>query len=66
MIPTTYRHLEPRQTFPEWMHEVNAMLLELCGMVSVDLPDAPYADWYQDRYSPMMAVKKALRNAKRY
>lgn len=50
-------------TFEQWMKLVDRWVARLCGMSFADLPDAPYADWYERGTTPMRAAKRAIRMA---
>lgn len=49
--------------FAVWMREVDAALVIICGLVTADLPDCTYRDWYDDGVSPKAAAKRARRQA---
>jgi len=48
--------------FKIWMQKVNAIVARH-GVSVEDLPDCPYADWYEDGMSPAAGAMHALRNA---
>jgi len=50
-------------TFEQWKNEVNKNISAICGMVSDDLPDCCYLDWYQDGVKPASAAKRAIKNS---
>lgn len=51
-------------TFEEWLRQVNLHIAKLTGgLVSDDLPDAPYYDMYDDGLGPQSAARRAIRNA---
>jgi hypothetical protein len=49
--------------FESWMAKVRTEITRMSGMDADDLPDAPYADWYEDDISPSQAARKAIKNA---
>ena len=49
--------------FQEWMARVDAVLAEQAGLLSEDLPDCCYRDWYDDGLKPWEAAEKALDEA---
>jgi hypothetical protein len=51
-------------TFAQWLSAVDAWLLARIGMVSADLPDCCYRDWFEDGVTPRQAASRALRNAR--
>jgi len=50
-------------TFEQWKNEVDKNISAICGMVSDDLPDCCYLDWYQDGVKPASAAKRAIKNS---
>ena len=52
-----------RQTFEEWMKEVGKEMWALVGCFPDDLPDWKYYDAYEDRVSPPVAAKRAIKAA---
>jgi hypothetical protein len=52
-----------KMTFEQWKNEVNKNISAICGMVSDDLPDCCYLDWYQDGVKPASAAKRAIKNS---
>lgn len=56
-------HMKAR-SFEEWMREVNAALLALCGMCADDLPDWRYADDWREGVNPGRSARRAIRYAK--
>lgn len=53
----------PRKSFEEWKAAVNTQVERLAGLSADDLPDAPYADWWEGGVSPASAAKRAIRAA---
>lgn len=51
-----------QNTFEIWMKKVDQELEARCGLVSLDLADMPYRDWYEDGYTPSEAAQEALEN----
>lgn len=49
--------------FEFWMRDVNASIMAKTGMSSMDLPDMPYRDWYDDGRSPKSAASAAVKAA---
>jgi len=49
--------------FASWMHQVDTLLDAAVGLVSSDLEDVNYRDWYEDGVKPASAAKRAIRNA---
>ena len=50
-------------TFDQWKKRVDR-LISICagGLISDDLPDQPYRDWYDTRLRPVWAAKRAVEN----
>ena len=46
--------------FKAWMREVDSYLFATCGVVSSDLPDMTWRDWFDDGYDPDEAAREAL------
>ena len=46
--------------FAAWMKTVDALLVRASGLCSSDLPDVSYRDWFDDRWSPVKAARRAL------
>ena len=46
--------------FSEWINIVDAALVRNVGIGWEDLPDYPYADWFDDGMSPDDAAREAL------
>ena len=46
-------------TFIEWMDKVDTILETKHYLASLDLPDQPYRDWYDDGISPSRAARMA-------
>ncbi len=54
-----------KKSFEQWMKEVNELVAKKCGgLTAGDLPDCPYADWYEDGVSAKSAASRAVKNAK--
>lgn len=49
--------------FYRWMRQVDAILMETVGMCSMDLPDIPYRDMFDDKRTAKAAAKRAIREA---
>ena len=45
------------------MKQVNNNISKLCGMISDDLPDCCYKDWYDDGVKPLSAARRAIKNS---
>ena len=41
-----------RQTYTEWLAQIDAILTDAIGLTTSDLPDAPYRDRYDDECTP--------------
>jgi hypothetical protein len=53
-----------KRSFELWMADVdNEISSRLDGMISADLPDVCYRDWYDANVSPKIAAKRALKYA---
>lgn len=52
-----------RQSFDDWMWDVNSALEAAVGLSASDLPDCCYRDWYDDGVAPQDAARRAVRNA---
>ena len=52
-----------RQSFREWMAQVDRVLTAMCGLDSRDLEDWAYADAWEGGQSARSAAREALRNA---
>jgi len=46
--------------FNAWMQQVDDVLVAICGIGSMDLIDAPYAEMFEDGLSPLQAAQEAL------
>jgi Family of unknown function (DUF5419) len=51
-----------KQTFEEWMKQIDRIIGEVCGLGHGDIGDQCYYDWYDDGVTPMQAAKRALKN----
>jgi len=49
--------------FEEWMRELDNTLDRNIGIVSDDLPDQPYRDWFEEGLTPGRAAYRALRHS---
>lgn len=49
--------------FEVWKAEAEKWALHLFGVSLDDLPDAPFADWWEDGYSPKKAAKMTAAEA---
>jgi len=54
----------PLQTFDGWMKDVNAILFAKYGLLTNDLPDQLYANWYEDGTSPAEAARRTYKLAR--
>lgn len=54
----------PKQTFDEWMVEVNKHLDQKCGMVANDLPDWRYYDAWKAGKKAEVAAYQAIKAAR--
>jgi hypothetical protein len=52
-------------SFDEWMKQVDAELTKRIGLVSDDLPDQQYRDWYDAGTDPVLVAKRIIRDFKR-
>jgi hypothetical protein len=57
------QHKGNLMNFEQWMKKVNLEINLLCGLSADDLPDCCYQEWFEDRKSPKMAAKKAIKMA---
>jgi hypothetical protein len=53
-----------KQTFEEWLKQVDRLLVAKTGLNHEDLPDYCYRDMYDDRTPVGMAVRRAIKTAK--
>ena len=51
------------QNFDDWKRAVDDAVGRLTGLSADDLPDVCYRDWYDDDVSPVVAARRAIRNA---
>jgi hypothetical protein len=49
--------------FAEWMAQVDSELESMIGLVSADLPDCLWRDWFEDGTSVKEAALQALEDA---
>ena len=49
--------------FESWMAAVDAVLEEKYCLGSLDIPDQPYSDWFEDGCKPVTAARKAVKNS---
>lgn len=47
-------------TYSEWMRQVEEIIFSIAGLISADLSDHPFYDWYHVGYSPRAAAVEAL------
>ncbi len=53
-----------KPSFEDWMRRVDAVIAgRLCGLVSSDLPDCCYRDWFDAGVGPQEAARRAIANA---
>lgn len=52
------------ETFQGWLQMVDDACWKQAGLSRDDLPDCPYADWYEDDMPPALAARKAIRAAR--
>jgi hypothetical protein len=53
----------PKQlTFPEWMKAVDSACSGTLGVVTADLPDMCFRDWYEAGYQTQDAMDEILEN----
>jgi hypothetical protein len=53
--------LAHKNSFATWMNKVSAIIDEKIGMSTLDLPDQPYTQWFEEKVSPTSAAKRAIR-----
>lgn len=54
-----------KKSFDQWLKEVDAAIkAKFMGLGMLDLPDCPYADWYEDGVTPKGAASRAIKRAK--
>jgi hypothetical protein len=53
----------PKMPFEKWLELVDRYVKEETFLSYQDLPDCPYADWYQDGVTPKSAAKRAIKRA---
>lgn len=46
--------------FDEWMVQVDAAIVDLCGLTARDLADQPYFDWFDSGLTPEEAAYETL------
>jgi hypothetical protein len=54
-----------KKSFDDWMKDVDRYVGYLLGLSYLDLPDAPFRDWYDDGLAPLGAAKKLKKAALR-
>ena len=54
MVSTKHQELD------RWLTKVDKHVQEIAGISVWDLPDCPFADWYEDGFSPWEAAVSAL------
>ena len=52
-----------RELFEAWKKMVESTVVRITGMSTDDLPDYPYADWFQEGVKPSVAAEWAIRAA---
>lgn len=50
-------------SFSLWLKKVDEAVQKRAGLSYQDLPDCPYADWYEDGATPTGAAVRAIRMA---
>lgn len=50
------------QTFDAWMYKVDARLEDRLGLVSADLPDQEYAEYYAAGMTPAECAEDVISN----
>ena len=50
-------------SFEAWYTKVGLHVQKLAGLSVDDLPDCPYADWWEDDMPALSAARKAIRMA---
>lgn len=46
--------------FIKWLAKVDDHLIKKVGLTHLDLPDGPFADWFDDGISPATAARLLL------
>lgn len=46
--------------FDDWMAQVDKVIEAVYGLSVNDLPDCPFADWYEDGITPVSAAGRAI------
>lgn len=57
------RQLDKDLKFRDWMKKVDHAIQKRTGLVSDDLPDCCYRDWFDDGVTPSNAASHAIRAA---
>lgn len=55
-----------QEVFRLWMRDVSRCIELNCGMTAMDLPDAPYWDWYDEGITVKTAAQRAITRAKSF
>ena len=55
--------VEDQPSFEEWMTRIDKLLSKFYGMVTADLEDCTYRDWYDKRLKPVFAAKRVIKNS---
>lgn len=61
--PGTGKVFEMRQSFDDWLVEVDRVVSGRVGLGVSDLEDCAYRDWYEDGVRAATAATRAIRNA---
>jgi hypothetical protein len=51
------------KTLDSWMTDVDLACGAMLGLSVYDLPDCPYADWFEDGLTAKQAARRAIRSA---
>lgn len=58
-----HKNSRKRKTFDQWMSDVNTHVKAKIGLSYLDLPDQPYAEWYENGKTAKSAAAAAVRGA---
>jgi hypothetical protein len=53
-------------TFTQYKHEINRLVVATVGLSVDDLPDQPFMDWFADGKTVRSAAAKVIRSAKEF